>query len=239
MKKTIFSLVGLFVFATVFTSCQKIILDAGNLTEEVRELEEDFTEIEISGSFDLLINQQETEDILIVEAGENLMEYVETYVQDGILHIDFEANNISAKGIKRIYVSQTNLDKITMDGSGDLEADELVAAAFELNMKGSGDAEIEFDEIENLDLSMDGSGDCEVIGLGTHLDLAILGSGDCNSRLFEAETATVNVNGSGDVEVYASSELLVNINGSGDVDYWGDPEITDININGSGDVTGH
>jgi len=239
MKKSIFNLLGLAVFMAAFTSCQKIVLDAGTLTEEVRELNAEFSEIEISGSIDLLINQEDSEDGLRIEAGEKLLEHIETFVQDGTLFIDLEATDISTRGIKRAYVNQSFIDKVTMIGSGDVEADELICSSFELEMKGSGDADIEFDEINNLDISMDGSGDAEVKGESESLDLAILGSGDCNSRLFEVNNAIVNVNGSGDVEVFASQELLININGSGDVDYWGEPETTDFNVNGSGDITGH
>jgi hypothetical protein len=239
MKKSIFSLVGLVAFAAAFTSCKKIVLDAGPLTEEVRDIDEEFTEIEISGSIDLLINQEDSDDLVRIEVGENLLEHIETFVQSGTLFIDLEANNISSRGIKKAYVNQSFIDKITMNGSGDLEADELITSEFELKMKGSGDADIKFDEVASLEISMDGSGDCKVDGVSESLDLAILGSGDCNARLFEVNEAIVNVNGSGDVEVFSSQELLVNINGSGDVDYWGEPEITDFNVNGSGDITAH
>jgi len=73
MKTTIFNLLGLIAFTAAFTSCKKIILDSGPLTEEVREIDEEFTEVEISGSIDLLINQETSDDLLRIEAGEKLL----------------------------------------------------------------------------------------------------------------------------------------------------------------------
>lgn len=226
-------------FIASLSSCKKVILDGGPLTEDVRDLDEDFTRIHIDGSLDLLINQDQSEDILRIEAGENILEHIETYVQDGTLFIEEESNNFLTSGVRRVYVSKELLEEVTMVGSGDLEADNIISEDFDLKMEGSGDSDIEFVALTNLNVSMDGSGDCEVKGEGTSFVLGVNGSGDCNARFLEVTSAVVNVNGSGDVEVFSSDDLTVNINGSGDVNYWGSPSQTLFNINGSGDINGH
>lgn len=239
MKKTCLNIMALIALMVFFSSCEKVILDAGDLTEEVRDFDQDFTKIHISGSLDLLVNQDDSGDQVRIEAGEKLLEHIETFVQDGTLFIEEETNNFLTSGVRRIFVTKELLDEVTMIGSGDLEADGIICESFNLKMEGSGDSDVEFSAVEDLNISMDGSGDCEMKGEGNSITLGLNGSGDCNARFLEVNSANVNINGSGDVEVYASNEITVNINGSGDVDIWGNPENKLFNINGSGDITEH
>jgi len=216
------------------SSCKKVILDAGELTIEQREINEDFSEIRLKGSIDLFVN--EDDDVLRVEAGEKVQEYIETYVADGVLHIEEEKNNFLTSKPRRVFVSAAFLDKLKTDGSGDVDIINLSAADFELETKGSGDVEITFNEVSSVDVDLDGSGDCKLVGECSGLVIGVNGSGDVNARLMPTETATVNVNGSGDVDLTVTESLVININGSGDVSYWGAPSDTEFNTNGSGDI---
>ncbi len=217
-------------------SCKKVILDAGDLTVENREINDDFTEIHLRGSLDLYVN--EDGDELRVEAGEKIIEYIETYVQNGVLHIQEESNNFLTSKPRRVYVSAQWLDRLKTDGSGDVDIINLNSEDFNLDTHGSGDVDINFISLQSIDVDLDGSGDIKLAGECSSVVLGVNGSGDINSKSLNAEEATVNVNGSGDVSVTATQSLVININGSGDVSYWGNPASTEFNTNGSGDING-
>ncbi len=234
MKNSKFGLIAIAFLTLTMSSCKKVVFDAGRLTTETRNIDNDFTEIEIDGSIDVYVNQDSTP--LKVEAGENILKHIETYVQNGVLYIEEESNNFLTRKPRRVFVSVEWLDRIKMKGSGDLEVDNIMSDTFTLKMDGSGDSDVSFNEVNDVILDLSGSGDCKFSGVAESLYVGLNGSGDVNAKLLESETAVVNVNGSGDVDVYATEMLTVNINGSGDVSYWGDPSETNFNINGSGDI---
>lgn len=234
MRTSKYCLVAAAVLTISITSCKKVILDAGDLISETRTLDGEYSEIEIDGSIDLYVNQDSDE--LRVEAGENVMPYIETYVQNGKLYIEEESNNYLTRKPRRVYVSVAWLDKIKTKGSGDIEVNEINSDVFSLQMDGSGDNDVSFSEVNEVMLNLEGSGDCKFSGIADAVYIGLNGSGDVNAKLLESMTAVVNINGSGDVDVYATESLTVNINGSGDVSYWGNPGITNFNINGSGDI---
>ncbi len=234
MKNSKTNLLALLLLIVSVSSCKKVIFEAGDLTTEIRTLDEDFTEIQIDGSLDLYVG--EYNDDLRIEAGENILKHVETYVQNGTLYIDEESNNFLTNKPRRVFVNASWLDKIKTKGSGDLEVNEISSDSFILDMDGSGDSEVNFTAVNNVILDLGGSGDCKFSGEGTSMYIGLNGSGDVNAKLFESLSAVVNINGSGDVDVYASDDLTVNINGSGDVSYWGNPSTTNFNVNGSGDI---
>ncbi len=234
MKKAKNAFMAAVALGLLFTSCKKVILDAGDLTTEIRDLDGEFTEIKADGSLDIYVGQYEDE--IRIEAGEKLMEHIETYVQNGTLFIDEESSNFLTSRPRRVFVDASFLDRIQMDGSGDLEAENISSEDFQLDIEGSGDSEITFSEINTVVLDLQGSGDCKFTGNGDSMYIGLNGSGDVSAKQFQAETAVVNVNGSGDVDVFASESITININGSGDVSYWGNPADTNFNINGSGDI---
>ncbi|MFK7755387.1 MAG: head GIN domain-containing protein [Flavobacteriales bacterium] len=236
MKNLKLNLAVVMMAALSLGSCKKVILDAGDLTIENREINDDFTEIQLKGSIDLYINDDSDE--LRVEAGENVISHIETFVQNGVLHIEEESNNFLTTKPRRVYVNINWLDKLKTDGSGDVDIVNLNSGEFNLDTKGSGDVEISFDSVSTVDVDLDGSGDVKVTGQCNSIVLGVNGSGDINSKQMNAESAVVNVNGSGDVDVTATESLIININGSGDVTYWGNPSNTEFNTNGSGDISG-
>jgi len=222
--------------AFLFPSCKKLFIDSGDLVTQEREIDSEFTAIEVEGAVDLFLNTEENGDMLKIEAGEKLLPYIRSEVYENELHLYVDANSFNNTRVK-MYLSKTMIDKIVNKGSGDLEAQNLEGDSFTLIQSGSGDSNVVIGERSSVTINDQGSGDVRVTGNTLLLSTNSSGSGDGNLRQLEAKSANINMSGSGDVLVTVTQSLTAQMNGSGNLKYWGNPEEVNIQENGSGNAT--
>ena len=150
-----------------------------------------------------------------VHAGEKVIDDVRTEVRDGTLEISFDHDGWGGDSAS-VDVSVPQLTAISLDGSGDVEADGIATDAFVLRS--------------------DGSADITLAGTADQLTVELHGSGDADLAALTAREAQVRVEGSGNAEVRADDQLEATVEGSGDLEYHGDPEV-DEHVDGSGDLS--
>lgn len=135
----------------------------------------------------------------------------------------------------RITLYYESLDRLTVAGSGDINASSLAIEALSLDVLGSGDIEIDNIDADSVRARVAGSGDIDLTGKTIEFRASVVGSGDIDASSLSAQKAVASVAGSGDIAVQASAHLDANIVGSGDIRYSGSPEVSE-RIAGSGDV---
>ena len=219
----------------VQTGCRKVLNNDGPRVTELREIDENYEEIHLEGSIDLIVNQTEDYELKI-EAGQRLMPYIKTRVFEDRLEIYEEPNNFYQEEPIRVFVSKEYLDDIYLLGSGDIDASGIIAGNSNIEVDGSGDIDIEYAAVETVTLKIDGSGDARFTGAAQQITVNIDGSGDVDARYLETSACYINVDGSGNTRVTVFEYLNVDIDGSGDVRYWGNPADVDASITGSGDL---
>jgi hypothetical protein len=146
----------------------------------------------------------------------NLVEYFIIEADGDVLVIDAKENPRPSRHAC-LEVTLRALDRLTVEGAGDI------------SIRGY--------DGERLALVVDGAGDLEAEGKAGEIVVSVDGAGDIDARRLEARTAEVSVNGAGDVAVRASERASVEINGVGDVDVYGDPAEFKKSIHGVGDVS--
>lgn len=233
----------------------------------------DFTGILQSTSADVFITNG-NENTVKVKADEHVIDKLTTNVENGILQIGTEGSLRNIRTLE-VYITMKRLDyiknsgsgniscrgglpgndvKISINGSGDLEADmeaknmeisisgsgdvELsgVRGDFNLSVSGSGDVEAENLQLENCNVTIQGSGDVQLKGATAELLIKQNGSGDVNAYALKAVDVKVVNSGSGDIVVQAVNSLHAMIDGSGDLTYHGSPENVDVISEGSGEI---
>jgi len=179
---------------------------------ETRDLPE-FESIVLKGSGDVTVEIGDEQSV-VVEIDDNLLEIIQTKVDDGELVIDTEKSYSSKLGLK-VRITMVEFDGIEISGSGDAD------------VSGIDGGELQF--------KVNGSGNVNASGTADEVTIVVNGSGDVNLFKLEASEASVRIAGSGDVDVHATEELNVRIMGSGDVTYDGSPQV-EMKVMGSGDV---
>jgi putative autotransporter adhesin-like protein len=177
-----------------------------------------FSRIEVDGPIDVEVVPGDSRKV-VVAAGENVIDHVETSSSAGVLHLSVRDRGIvigpDPYEDMRVQVSPDGLEGVRIHGSSDMRL-----------------GHVEGDE---LSIEVEGSGDVEAAGSVGNLIATIQGSGDVDLGDVAARTATVSVAGSGDASVNVSDTLDVTVHGSGDVSYRGDPDLHQT-VEGSGDV---
>ncbi len=146
----------------------------------------------------------------------NLVSYYEIEAHGGVLVVDADKDPRPSRGAC-LEVTLSALDRLTVDGAGDI------------TIRGY--------DGDQLALAVDGAGDLKVDGKVGELVLSVNGAGDIDARRLESRTADVSVNGAGDITVWASERAKVEINGVGDVDVYGDPTDFAQAVHGIGDIS--
>jgi hypothetical protein len=206
----------------LFTSCgtttgTTTIKGSGNIVTESRSVS-GYTALSFSGAGDLNITQDDTESLSIT-TDDNLMEYIETSVQGGTLHIEFSGGvSLDPSEGMDFNISVIELNSVAFSGAGSLEADSLIVAA------------------ATFDIEVSGVAECNIAGQVEEQNITASGTLTYDAADFRCSTATVDISGVGDVTVWVSDTFDVVISGVGDVYYWGSPAPPTIDISGVGNV---
>lgn len=214
-------------------SCEKAIKGTGDIVDETRSLEP-FNELELNGMINASFKQVKSKalDKVVVSAQENLLPYIKTTVDNGLLIINIERTIRTDKDVL-VEIYGHPFRSLVVNGSGDVRSDErIMLQKLYLESNGSGDVSLDL-EAKSIEVELNGSGDVSFSGSTDYLELVSNSSGDLNAiemRSFEVEVLS---NGSGDVSAYAKESFDVEINGSGDVYYIGKAELTK-SLNGTG-----
>lgn len=220
------------IVSTFFISCAAVSGN-GNVHEENREIS-NIHEVRTSGSIDVEIHSGDNYS-LVVQDDENLLPYVITDVDNGVLNIHYKDGYAILRDHAKVIVTAPTLEKLTSSGSADIISVDVIKNSnqIEISTSGSGDIKAEVDA-PAVKVSGSGSGDISLSGRTKDFNCRISGSGDVKCANLKSENAVIHISGSSDVHVFASVSLKVNITGSGDVYYAGNPASPEIHITGSG-----
>ena len=214
----------------------RTIKGSGNVVTEDRDVS-GFDSVSML-SFGRVIITQGAEESLTVETDDNLMQYIETKVEDGTLELSFtEDDKIPAPSESIIFrLSLMDLTALDTSGAGKFEIAELDTDRLEVTLSGAGDIAIDALTATDLIITVSGAGNIELAGQVETQEITLNGLGNYTATDLESRTATVRVPGAGNVALWVLDSLDVTISGAGNVEYYGSPDVTQ-NISGIGKLT--
>ena len=216
-------------------SAPHMVRGNGDMTEESREIGS-FDKIDFQGVGNLYVTLGEQES-LSIKAEENLLDYLETYVQGNRLVLKIkDGYNINPTETVNFYLTAISLESVSVSGLGNIELPEIEANQFSVDLSGAGDIEIESLVAERFVANLSGLGNLNVDdGKVFSQDIQISGSGKYDAGDLESDEANIEISGLGSAIVFVNNYLDVSISGAGGGDYYGNPEI-DQSISGLGDL---
>jgi hypothetical protein len=208
---------------------------SGVVDVEMRDVS-GFDRVALSHTGNVVLRQGDSEG-LSVRADDNLMQYIETEVRNGTLHIGVSPR--AATAVLRPTVPITfdvtfkELAGLSVSGSGSFELGDLETPYFEMAVSGSGDIGIAELTAEEVRTTISGSGDISIGGSVARQSVEVSGSGRYMGQDLAAGDSRIQISGSGLVVFEAVERLDVSITGSGTVRYFGSPAVKE-SISGSG-----
>jgi len=214
-----------------------IIPGSGRITNETRDVYS-YSQIVFSAPGELTIDQNGHEG-LAIEADDNLLPYIHTRVQSDVLYIYIEPDLVELYPSKPILyaLSVDTLTRVTLNGSGIIRSDELIAPNLDFDLNGSGQILMAAVKSQTTTLVLDGSGEYRFNSLMTdQFTVTLDGSGDIAMEEVLVKSADLEIDGSGKLAMsdVIADTLSMNIDGSGDSALHGVVNHQTLSIHGSG-----
>lgn len=233
MKKLSVLFILSLLFVTAMSSCRKVS-GTGPVVSETRSVS-GFSEIKSAFSGDIIITPSTNYNVRI-EAQQNIIDVIETVLNDGILTLRVKNNTVIRPDSRvKVYISSPDIRGIIVSGSGNVQfTDAIVTSDLYLKVSGSGNINIFKLTANSVDANISGSGEININdGSVVEEMVDISGSGSMDLSNLVATSSDVKIAGSGDARVFVTNKLKVRISGSGSVYYRGTPSV-DVSISGSG-----
>lgn len=207
---------------------------SGNLKTEQRTVS-NIERIALEGLGDITVIQG-SEEALTVEADDNILPYIETFMRGRELVLKIkDGYSIRNSVTIRYTVKVKSLNGISISGAGNLTAEKLSVDDLTLNVSGAGNMKISDLQADDLRATASGSGNYDLKGKVKSQTITISGVGNYTAGDLESSQAEVTVSGSGNVTLWVAEKLDIRVAGFGNVNYYGQPTVAQ-SITGGGGV---
>ena len=213
---------------------------AGDFTSDFIEVDDVFSSISLHDDINIVLIDSPSNKIE-VEAGENLIPFVEAKVINGSLELRNNNKCDFLRGFKHqitIYISISNIEKIDYYGTGNITSvDTLRYSDFLLEVwdgMGSINLTLKSDKVsikEHL-----GAADITLNGQANDSYYYLISEGWFYFDKFISKDVFVFQGGYGDISLHASQNLTIDKNSFGNIDFYGNPSVTVISDKGSGSI---
>jgi hypothetical protein len=206
------------------------IQGSGNKVSQERNIPS-FTSVSFSGEGNVNIIQDGTTKLKLT-GDDNILDNVETYVQDDVLYI--RPKQCYLESIDA-YVNMGTVRSVSLNGSGNIiGGTKITSDDLALRISGSGKIMAGL-EAKKLRVSVSGSGESTLIGTADDFSYDLSGSGKLSAFKLAVKRGRITLSGSGSTETTAQETLDVTISGSGTVYYTGNATVSQT-VSGSGKV---
>jgi len=234
---TVLAISILLVFS--LSSCVTVRLNTIKGSGDITKQEVDISGAEkliFSGLGEVIIEQGE-ENSLLIEADDNLIEYIRAEVSGDRLTIGFKKGVVSVIPTEtpKFYLTIEKIENLKLTGAGSISGEGIDADELVIESSGLGIIEIEEIDAEELMIEISGAGNVVMSGQAQEQKIKISGLGSYKAEDLISKDAEVEISGAGKATVYATETLDVNLTGLGSVEYLGDPSVTQ-KITGPGSV---
>ncbi|MEO7801250.1 MAG: head GIN domain-containing protein [Ginsengibacter sp.] len=228
------NIIILTAMALTVCSCN-VETGSGNIISENRQVGS-FEGVQASGSIDVNV-QSGPEDQVVIEADDNILKYIITEVDNGVLEIHYKSNTNFRNTHITAHVIGKDLNRLYVSGSGNIKVTNIIKNDDRIQVKVSGSGDISaILDVPKVEAESSGSGNITLRGKCKNFEADMSGSGDLKSSELLAENADVSIAGSGTASVHCSVKLKARASGSGSIYYSGNPQDQQINKSGSGSV---
>jgi hypothetical protein len=223
------------IFTLILSGCSKNPYGgSGHVITEERH-PGNFTDVTVDGPFIVYLEEAANTQVA-VNAEDNLMQFIETYISGTTLHIKLK-KNVQLHFFKdiKIYLKSPVYHTVNYSGNGFVQSiDTLHTDHFFCTINGVNNATLAI-VTPKLEIALNGNGHIDLSGSTDNYICNIKEDGAIGGLNLTCADASIDIDGSGKQTLSVSRKLDVSIQGSGNVGYRGDPSVNS-DIQGSGAV---
>ncbi len=221
MKKTIILLfITCGISFTGYSQWGKI-KGKGDIKKQERIFNDPFNGLKVSGAYHVSLVKGDVGKI-IINAQDNLLEYIQTEVKNNYLLIK-NKKNVTIRSKKPIeiivFIEDDTIDKLNLAGSGNITSKEtLKTNVLITKVTGSGIINIPI-KSNNVEGKVTGSGKLILSGKSKKSNFLITGSGSIDAFELKNQKSIAKITGSGLLNVFVNESIDASITGSGNINY--------------------
>jgi len=196
-----------------------------------------FTKIEVSGAFNVILTQGSSAS-LTLEASEELLEKVISEVKGDKLILRLENNTrITGTDSPTAYISFINLEEIDLSGAVKISGTNTMK--FEnLEIEGSGASKVNLTLSANrLKCEASGASDIMLAGDASAFEADLSGASKIDAEELKTVNCTLDCSGASTSKVYVTGSLKVDGSGACKVIYTGNPKQVDSDMSGASKIS--
>lgn len=235
--KTTYFITAILSLTFVMTSCiKKSIKPSNNVTTETRALT-GYTKLDVSDAMNVYLTMSSQEEV-VVEANENLHQYILTDVVNGTLKIRLKNNvRIKSGATINIYVNATMMESLTIDGASRVELmNEIVSNDFKLDVSGASSFQGGLTAVD-CDFKISGASRVELWGSTSTANAEISGASNLSDFAFLiTDYLTIDLSGASKAELTVDGLMNIKASGASVFNYKGDGLIEELDISGASSV---
>ncbi|MBN1821659.1 MAG: DUF2807 domain-containing protein [Prolixibacteraceae bacterium] len=236
MKKIVFTLIITALVSSLFTSCLYFgpsVSGNGNVVEEVRDVE-GFNAIKASRGVNVYISQGGYEKV-VVKTDENVIDAIETKVENGVLTITTN-KNIRHATTNKVYVTIDEIEKISGFAGSNIYTESFLKADM-LELSSSAGSNLKL-EVKARDMEVSASAGANIFLEGETENIKLSASAGSNIKAEDLVSQYCRAKASSGANIYITVEnrLEGRANSGGNVFYSGNPKRFDISNSSGGNV---
>lgn len=154
----------------------------------------DFDDVEIGGTFDADITVADGPYSVSITVDDNLVDNLDTKIDDGQLEIDWKGGGVSSKINPEVVITMPSLVKLEVGGASQATATGIEADEFRLESSGASQVTID-GEIAKLDVDGSGASDLTVTGTAGNITLDLSGASAIDFTAATVVWADVDISG--------------------------------------------
>lgn len=218
MKKTYtFTLLCMVLLGMAFSAMAQKTDKNGTVATQVRPVSA-FTTLKVTGSFEIILTQGTTESLRL-EADEKVVDFIETKVENGVLHI--QSKGIQNASNLKAYVTVRQLNHLHLSGGIKLNCtNTLKTDTLNLEFAGGIKAALAL-KVKELNGEMAGGTDTELTGSADKVNLQMAGANNVTALELTTNYFTLEAAGVGNAKLNVAKELTVETAGIFKVAYTG------------------
>ena len=206
----------------------------GNVVTEERNIGGEFTKVKGSAGLDVYLTKG-SENKVVVEADENLMEFIETEIRNDRLTIGTK-RSIGRSKAKKVYVTYVELTEIAASSGSDVIVNSVVKNE-NISLDASSGADLELEVFaKNIYIESSSGADIKVRGKATKLKAKSSSGSDIDAEELLVINCDADASSGADITVNVKGELETEATSGGTIRYYGNPSAVSKSGGRSGNV---
>lgn len=237
MKKMYAFFVLMIVSGFAINSCANPLAPSvrgnGKIAKETREVRS-FTGINASSGINVYLFQG-TENKVVVEADENLLDCIVTKVEGNVLKCSVNCN-IRRSSKLNVYVNFTDLSSISASSGASVYGETLIVTD-QLRLNSSSGADIKVETIAgNINANTSSGAGIVLKGKAGNFEGVASSGANIKAKDLEANSGKFNASSAGDITVTISDKIDAKASSGGNIVYFGEPKREHVNASSGGSV---